>query len=125
MIIHYEHGPGAFRWPTGVPLPDGIVDGERPYELERFPNVRGLAVETRTLDDSVSWKPTLSYEVYGDRWLLDAKEVGFQLEGRVDVAGRRRSAFTGSILVVKRDNETGTDKRYHFAVLHVRREKTQ
>ena len=127
MIIHYEHGPGAFRWPTGVPLPEGIHNGERHFDMSRFPAVRGLAVVVRTRDESLSYlthKPPLSYEVFGDRQLSGAKESGYQVEGYVSVAGQRRSAFTGSIQIVSKDEATGVDKLYSFAVLHVR-EKTQ
>jgi hypothetical protein len=102
-----------------MPLPEGIENGERHFDVSRFPAVRGLAVATRTRDEALSYKPALSYEVFGDRQLSGAKESGHEVEGYVSVAGQRRSAFTGSIQIVSKD-ETGADRLYNFAVIHVR-----
>lgn len=122
------HSDGsAYRWPDDQPLPEGIVDGERKFQMEHEPGgwarlfrVLGLAVMPVAIEDRVTYKGTETYRVFGDRRLQRFRESGYQLEGHVSVEGKKRSAFTGSVLVVKRDPETGKDKLYNLACLHVR-----
>jgi len=121
-----EREGGAFRWPDEMPLPEGTKDGERRFETQQEPGgwarltkVRGLALITTAVEDTGTYKSSLTYRVLGDRNLLSFRESGYDLEGRVSVDGKKRSAFTGSILVIKKD-ETGKDKLHNLAVLHVR-----
>jgi hypothetical protein len=126
MTFDIEREGGAFRWPDDKPLPEGTKDGERRLETEqekggwaRLTSVRGLAVMSVALDNTECYVSTQTYRVLGDRNLLSFRESGYQLEGRVSIDGEKRSAFTGSILVIKKD-ETGKDKLYDLACLHVR-----
>ena len=122
--IHREGG--AFRWPDDQPLPEGTKDGERRFQMEQEPGgwarlckVRGLAVITTAVEDCVTHKASSTYRVLGDRTLLSFRASGYELEGRVSVNGRKCSAFTGSVLIVKKDVD-GKDRLYNLAVLHVR-----
>ncbi len=93
------------------PLPDGVVKGERRFEIEtRGPwgivsKVRGLAV--RKTEDGII--------VYGDRSLIGARESGYHMEGHVNVDGRRVSAFTASQLFRGPDG-----KLFDVAILYMR-----
>ena len=83
-------------WPDDLPLPDGVIDGERRFEIETVGpwsivrKVRGLAVA----------KSDLGVMVHGDRSLDHAVQSGYQMEGRVSVAGKTRRAFTSSQLFI-------------------------
>ena len=67
--------------------------------------------ETIAVNEKLSYKPATRYRVVGDRPLLEFRESGYEMEGKVLVGGKKRRAFTGSILVVKKDDE-GKDRRY-------------
>jgi hypothetical protein len=126
--IDLPYEDGAFRWPEGTPLPEGVHDGERRFDIEtqkggwqRIVRVRGLAVEVTKRDQFGHF---MGYRIHGDRNLLKPTESGYQMEGRVSVGGKKRRAFTGSMMVRYKDPETGKDRLVNFAVLHVASEKT-
>lgn len=113
-----RHG-GCHVWPDDVPLPLD-EDGDRHFVIEtswgvwgQAKRIKGFAVTARELD-RVGVTSQFEYTVHGDRAMYHPRESGYQMEGWVSLGGRKRRAFTGSILVRYRG------KLHTVAVLHVR-----
>jgi hypothetical protein len=98
----FDHTP---VWPSGVPFPVKIVDGEARHEMETrgmyggVSKISGLAISKEYEDRYGQYTETgKGVMVYGKRSLNNPRESGYQMEGRVSIGGKNYSAFTGSQL---------------------------
>lgn len=102
---------------------EAIVAGEKRGDIEtRGPwslisRYTALAT-TATWYDAPGGMRVDEYTLYGDRTMYALKQSGYNLEGRVSIAGKKRSAFTTSILF--EIIETG--RLVNVAVIHARTE---
>jgi hypothetical protein len=104
-------------WPDDLPLPNGTTsepgNHDRHFEMQTqgpwslLVNLRALAIE----------KCENGVLVYGDRNMRYPRENGCAQFGRVSVDGKKRRAFTSSMLV------THKGQIYSFAVLCLCTEK--
>lgn len=100
---------------------EAIDAGERRGEIEtRGPwniisSYKALAVTATWKDIGISYDVVDEYTLHGDRILSGAHESGYQLEGHVSIDGKKRSAFTSSILF-----ELPGGRLINVAVIHVR-----
>ena len=98
---------GSYSVPVGLNLPDDTnevrfeIEHHGPWQL--VSRVRGLCVSMDMQETDYGQRITAGFYVHGVRAMSDIKESGYQLEGRVAVNGRKRSAFTGSILFERAD----------------------
>lgn len=97
---------GAYRWPDNKMLPDGIIEDRRDFDMANAPYITGLAIE-KTEDGLI---------VHGDRKLMGARQVGHEIEGYVSIKRKRKSAFSTSIVVLKR-YKSGRDRAYKICAL--------
>lgn len=106
FVSRYDH---TAVWPDDLPLPPGVRDGERRFDVQHrgpwsiISVVRGLAVE----------KQETGVVVYGDRALNQPREDGYVMRGTVSIGGRARRSFTASQMFVHRG------KLLSFAILYV------
>jgi hypothetical protein len=105
----------TYVWPEDLPLPDDLdKEGNRRFIIRTYGpyggirDVIGLAVE----------KVKGGLLVYGDRRLLDARQSGYDLEGRVSIGGKKYRAFTSDKTFVSTD-ASGRMRSHNFAVLYV------
>jgi len=94
-------------WPSGVPFPLEISNGEARFEIEKRPGgwggiskIVGLAI-SKEFPEGVGTPRTPGQSgitVYGVRAMSNPRESGYQQEGYVSIAGKKYSAFTSSHL---------------------------
>lgn len=88
--------------------PDEIAKGEKRFEIKTrgtwgvVSSVHALAVEYSS-DRTLLSKYAPDYcqthaAIYGIRALSKAKQIGYELEGRVSIGGKSRRAFTSSMI---------------------------
>jgi len=104
--------------------PEQIAAGEVRFDIRTFGpwhtvvSVRGLCV---WLDhDANSYTNRQPLHVYGIRTLTNRKQTGFEGEGRVSVAGKRRRAFSSSVLF-----QLSGNRLLSVAVLHLGKERAK
>jgi hypothetical protein len=83
------------KWPDNVPFPypDAIEKGEQPGH-HTVSGPWGQMITYRAL--AVSHDTDRGITVHGERQLTDPQPSGYDLKGRVSIAGERRRAFTSS-----------------------------
>jgi len=117
FIPYSDDYPYAYVWPEDLPLPDDLdKEGNRRLFIRTYGpwalpvEVIGLAVE-RTAGGLI---------VYGDRHLLDVRQNGYSLEGRVSIGGKKYPAITAAESFAHTD-ASGRTSYHDFEVLRVLR----
>lgn len=117
--VEAEGGAGSWTLPDENPVWNIPKDeNEIHFEMEFTNNpyhqvirsLKGLAVSCKFGEYSQQY----DRRVYGMRTLLNPKESGYQLEGRVSIGGKKYRAFTSSTLFEREDGSL-----CDVAVLHV------
>lgn len=92
-------------WPSGVPFPVPIADGESRFQMEtrgRYGGISklvGLAISQEFGEVGRPRTPEQSgITVHGVRSMGGLRESGYAMEGSVSIGGKKYSAFTSSTL---------------------------
>ena len=129
--------PGALKLSPGQAAllftPEQLKAGEVHGEATHFgpwqivTAYRALCVSslTATKTEGEMYPRTVAYAIHGNRTLTGVHQSGYELEGWVSVGGKKRSAFTGSLLFEYFDpSEPDPSKRKKLlsvAVIHARK----
>jgi len=103
--ITLPYQTGATPVPAGSPLEAWIIesldaDDNIPFDHPRdryHGTLRGLAL-THDFFDAADPEKNLEITIWGPRALSDAREGGYQMEGRVSIGGVKARAFTSSTM---------------------------
>jgi hypothetical protein len=116
----FEVFPDAGAWRLPEDAPWRIPDDDEGFDvvnegrwMGRVVKIRGLAITSFDFNEVTS-TPARGF-VLGYRNLLDPKESGYQIEGRVSIGGKKYSAFTSSRIFERPDRSL-----CDVAVLYVR-----
>lgn len=117
-----------FQWLRLFASDQEIAGGEKRFEVESIgpwgltKSITGLAMEPihGTKRPGDQYDPVVAWRVWGMRTMHQCRSLGYDMGGRVSIAGKKRRAFTSSKLFRYYDPSVGADyKLFNCSILYV------